>query len=77
MRLMRVVVMLTLVALLAGVAAAQSVQVRGEVRDAEGKPFMGVVVSMTNEDTGQKFEVKTDKNGRWAQTGLRTGIWAF
>jgi len=77
MRLMRVVVMLVLVALLAGVAAAQSAQIRGEVRDAAGKPFPDVVVSMTHEDTGQKFEVKTDKNGRWSQTGMRPGIWTI
>jgi tetratricopeptide (TPR) repeat protein len=76
MRLIRVVLgTLALVALVAGGAAAQSGQIRGEVKDAEGKPFVDVVVVLTNDDMGQKFETKTDKNGRWMQIGMRAGVW--
>jgi tetratricopeptide (TPR) repeat protein len=68
---------LALVALLAGGAAAQTGQVRGEVRDAQGNPFMDVVVMLSNEDMGQKFETKTDKNGLWTQLGMRSGTWTI
>ena len=77
MRLVKVLSALAAVALLAGVAAAQSGMMRGEVRDAEGKPFLDVIILLSNEESGQKLETKTDKNGRWTQVGMRAGTWTI
>ena len=65
--------------LLAGTAlpaGAQSIsRVDGEVRDMEGKLFPEVVVVFKHDETGLSNEVKTDKNGRFIQTGLRGGVY--
>ena len=58
---------------LGGSAAAQgSGRIYGEVLDREGKPFPDVTVVIQN-DIGQSYEVKTDKSGRYSQSGLRGG----
>jgi len=57
-------------------AAAQSPgTLTGEVRDLEGKPFADVTLIIKNSDMGQTFETKTDKNGKYIQSGLRGGIY--
>jgi tetratricopeptide (TPR) repeat protein len=47
----------------------------GEVRDLEGKPFPGVTLILKHKEMGQTFEVKTDKNGKFVQAGLRSGVY--
>lgn len=67
--------MLAVVLAAAGVMAQGSGRIDGEVRDLEGKPFQGVVVVATHEDTGHSVETKTDKNGRFVLGGLRSGVY--
>lgn len=57
-------------------AAAQvgSSIIAGEVRDQEGKPFPDVIVLLTSEQ-GRKWQVKTDKNGRFSQGFLPSGVY--
>jgi tetratricopeptide (TPR) repeat protein len=60
----------------AGVAAAQgNNRIDGQVLDPEGKPWPDVTVTMKNEDSGQTVTVKTDKDGKFVQLGLRAGIY--
>jgi len=59
----------------AGTALAQFGRVDGLLRDHEGKPMADIVIVLKNQDTGQTFETKTDKNGRFVQVGLRSGLW--
>ena len=61
----------------AGVVAQGSGRIDGEVRDGEGKPFMGVVVVATHEETNHTVETKTDKNGLFVLAGLRSGIYVL
>jgi len=61
---------------LAAGAAAQNIgALRGEVRDLEGKPFPDVTLVIKDSEMGQTFQAKTDKNGRFLQSGLRGGIY--
>src|SRR4051812_19736644 len=47
--------------------------VRGEVKDATGKPVEGAKVSIDAEATNRHFETKTDKKGQFQQIGLPPG----
>jgi tetratricopeptide (TPR) repeat protein len=67
---------LLLFLLLAPPAAAQFGRLDGQVLNVDGKPWADVTVTMKS-DQGQTFEVKTDKNGRFSQGGLRTGTWTL
>jgi len=50
----------------------------GVVLDLEGKPIVGVDVSVTyTRETNLKFEAKTDKKGEWSLLGLGTGAWTL
>ncbi len=54
-------------------AAAQfNARIYGQVLDRDGKPFADVTVVIKS-DIGQSWEVKTDRNGKYSQTGLRGG----
>src|SRR5262245_25245805 len=55
-------------------ASAQSTGlVRGEVKDASGKPVEGAKVMIDAEATNRHFETKTDKKGQFQQIGLPPG----
>jgi tetratricopeptide (TPR) repeat protein len=55
-------------------ASAQSTGLlRGEVKDATGKPVEGAKVSIDAEATNRHFETKTDKKGQFQQIGLPPG----
>ena len=57
-------------------AAAQNMgSVSGEVRAIDGNPFPDVTVTLKNTESGLTFTVKTDKYGRYAQLGVRPGIY--
>ena len=65
--------LLLVLAWLGGSAAAQGTgRIYGEVLGRDGKPFPDVTVVIQN-DIGQSYEVKTDKSGRYSQSGLRGG----
>lgn len=53
-----------------GAAAQFTSRIYGQVLDRDGKPFPDVTVVIQS-DTGQKWELKTDKNGKYSQAGLR------
>ncbi len=55
--------------------AQDSGRVNGEILDKDGKPYADVTVSMKNQDTGQVYTIKTDKNGKFVQLGMRGGIY--
>lgn len=57
-------------------AAAQGLgTLAGEVRNVDGKVFPDVTVVIKNSESGTTTTVKTDKNGRYVQIGLRAGIY--
>lgn len=59
-------------------AAAQGAgRLNGQILDKQGNPWEGVSVELKNPETGQTFTFKTDKNGKFNQLGLRTGIYTI
>jgi tetratricopeptide (TPR) repeat protein len=67
---------LALVLLFAGIAPAQdSGRLDGEILDKDGNAYPDVTVALKNSDTGQTYTLKTDKNGKFTQLGLRGGIY--
>ena len=60
----------------AGIAAAQgNNEVDGKVLDLQGNPLPDATVTLKNEDTGQTFNLTTDKAGKFVQLGLKAGIY--
>ena len=60
----------------ATIAGAQGTgRIAGEVLDVNGKPYPDVNVEIKNPDTGQIYTTKTDKNGRFTQLGLLSGVY--
>ncbi len=60
----------------ATIAAAQGTgRVEGEILDLNAKPYPDVNVEIKNPETGQTHTLKTDKNGRFTQLGLMSGIY--
>jgi len=55
---------------------AQNARVSGQVLDADGKPWPDVTVTIKS-DSGQTFTLKTDKNGKFSQIGLRSGVYTY
>jgi len=77
-RLISVCGAFALVLAFAAVAAAQGTgRINGQVIDKEGKPWEGVTVDIKNPDTGTSNTTKTDKNGKFTQLGLRSGIYTI
>ncbi len=63
-------------------AFSQVVFVQGTVKEADGKPAVGVTVEFTNADMANKITAKTDKKGHYVQSmkpamysGDRHGRW--
>jgi tetratricopeptide (TPR) repeat protein len=77
-KLVRIWGAFALVLLLAMVAVAQdSGRLDGQIMDKEGKPYPDVTVTMKNPDTGQTYTLKTDKNGKFVQLGLRNAVYTI
>jgi tetratricopeptide (TPR) repeat protein len=75
-RLIPVWVALVLALSFATIAAAQGTgRVEGEILDLNAKPYPDVNVEIKNPGTGQTYNLKTDKNGRFTQLGLMSGIY--
>jgi len=67
-----------LAAILAATALAQGTgRLNGEILDNDGKPFADEAVTIKNPETGQVYNVKTDKNGKFIQLGMRSGIYVI
>jgi tetratricopeptide (TPR) repeat protein len=63
---------------LPALAAAQNGRVGGFVRDDNGGPIKGAVVSAENQNTGASgFTAATDERGRFMMIGLQAGPWRF
>lgn len=57
--------------------AQDSGRLNGEILDKDGKPYADVTVVLKNNDTGQGYTNKTDKNGKFVQLGMRGGIYTI
>jgi tetratricopeptide (TPR) repeat protein len=65
-----------LVLMCARAAAAQgNNRVDGQVLDLQGNPLPDATVTLKSEESGQAVTAKTDKNGKFVQLGLRSGIY--
>jgi tetratricopeptide (TPR) repeat protein len=65
-----------LVAMLAATVMAQSTgRLDGLILDKDGNPWPDQTVTMKNNDTGATYTVKTDKNGKFVQLGMRSGLY--
>jgi len=71
---MRVWAALTLFLALAAAAAAQNASVSGQVLDPDGKPWVGVSVTVKS-DVGRTYTLTTDKDGKFSQIGLTPGMY--
>ena len=67
-----------LLAMLAATALAQGTgRLNGEILDKDGKPFADQAITIKNPETGQVYNLKTDKNGKFIQLGMRSGIYVI
>lgn len=56
-------------------AAQYNGRLDGQVLDLQGKPYPNVIVKLTNTETGQVFTLKTGKDGRIVQLGMKGGLY--
>ena len=63
----------------ASLAAAQmgTGRVAGTVKDPDGNPIPGAVVTASAGDSGRVLEAETEPNGRWAILGFRSRTYDF
>ena len=54
---------------------AQTGNVHGKVVDDQGKPAVGVTITLDRQAIAQHFEVKTDSKGTYLHAGLPTGAY--
>jgi opacity protein-like surface antigen len=47
--------------------------VKGKCTDAQGKPIAGATVEYANQDSGQKYSLKTNKKGEFFSLGVAPG----
>ena len=63
---------------LAGVAAAQTGRVGGQVKDEAGNPIKGATITAENPGASpSSFTATTDDKGRFSIIGLKSGQWTF
>jgi tetratricopeptide (TPR) repeat protein len=60
---------------LATIAAAQTTSVSGQIIAPDGTPWADLDVIIQNTNTGQHFDVKTNKDGLYTQQGLSPGVY--
>lgn len=61
--------------LLAPIASAQLTRLSGKVIGLDGQPSEGMVITITNTADGTKYTLTTDKDGKFAQNGLKVGTY--
>ncbi|HYL69085.1 MAG TPA: carboxypeptidase regulatory-like domain-containing protein [Candidatus Limnocylindria bacterium] len=59
------------------VAAQNTGQIVGEIKDLNGKPYPDVNVEIKNPDNGKVVTTKTDKQGHFTQVGLPGGLYTI
>jgi len=52
-------------------------RVTGTVKDPQGKPIAGAKIKATNPENERAIEGTTDKDGKWALLGFRSGNYEF
>ncbi|HXV60934.1 MAG TPA: tetratricopeptide repeat protein [Vicinamibacteria bacterium] len=52
-------------------------RVTGSVHDVEGKPIEGATITATSPESERTLEVTSDKDGKWALLGFRSGTYEF
>jgi len=52
-------------------------QIRGVVKDEQGKPIAGAVILLLGTDTGRTYTMKTDKKGEYFSIGIAPGTYKF
>jgi tetratricopeptide (TPR) repeat protein len=68
------VLMFLMLALSAPLLFAQAAgTVKGVCKDAQGNPIPDAIVVYSNQDTGQKYTLKTNKKGEYFSLGIGTG----
>lgn len=73
----RYVLLAGLVACMATSAAAQEAQVRGIVRDEDGKGIAGATVTAESLTSNRSLADRTNSSGRFSFIGLTRGQWLF
>lgn len=73
MRLIHICGVLAGLLSLSTITTAQNTSVGGQIIAPDGTPWLGILVNIQNTDTGDRFDVKTGKDGRYTQWGLRPG----
>jgi len=71
-------VMLALLILVAGLCASPALaqdtaSVKGACKDAQSKPIAGAVVEWMNNETGRKYDLKTNNKGEYFSLGIAPG----
>ena len=56
-------------------AQGASGTVKGVCKDAQGNPIADAVVLWSNQDNGQKYNLKTNKKGEYFSLGIGPGIY--
>lgn len=64
---------LAAVVVMSAAAFGQFAEVKGTVKDEKGTPMVGARVVYTDQDTGRKYEFKTDKKGQYFSIGVTPG----
>jgi len=49
----------------------------GTVKSEDGKPIKGAKVILIFSEDGTKYELTTDKKGRWRKANMRSGAWTI
>jgi tetratricopeptide (TPR) repeat protein len=52
-------------------------RITGTVKDPQGKPIAGAKVTASSPDNDKALEATTDKDGKWALLGFRSGSYEF
>ena len=70
----QIVLITLLIAAMAVSAAAQmTTQIKGSAKDENGKPYVGITVTLQSTDSGRKYTLKTDKKGEFFSLGIQPG----
>jgi tetratricopeptide (TPR) repeat protein len=57
-------------AIVAAPASAQTGQIKGTIKDAQGNPVDGAKITLYNQNTNRTLETKSNKKGEYIQVGL-------
>lgn len=76
MRWIHFMAVVALVLVCAAAAAAQgNNRIDGQVLDQQGNPLPDATVTLKSEESGQVYNFKADKSGKFLQLGLKAGIY--